>query len=125
MRRLGNIDLLVKHDEEMGIIERFVREMKNSGYDRRAAREAVMSGLRGLEKRRERRGKDGGNFYRTAKETLPERMRKKLMESTTWYREEEGNNEQVEGEREFTESSWESQKNKEGEREGRGRRKLV
>ena len=75
----------IEHEEKLEIVERFIREMKNSGYERRAAREAVISGLRGSRKRRERKEKDGGNFYRSAKETLPERMRKKLMESTTWY----------------------------------------
>ena len=86
MRRLGNIDHLVEHEEKMEIIEKFVREMKNSGYERKAAREAVISGLRGLKRRREKKRGNGQNFYRTAKETLPERMRRKLMESTTWYR---------------------------------------
>ena len=52
-------------------------------------------------------------------------MRKKLLESTTWYREEEGNNEQAVVEREFTESSWESQKNVEGERGGKQGKKRA
>ena len=114
MRRLGNTDLLVKHNEKMEIVERFVREMKNSGYERRAAREAVMSGLRGIKKRRERREKEVVNFYRSAKETLAERMRKKLLESTTWYKEDEGNNEQRE-KTEFTKSSWEGNAGDDGE----------
>jgi hypothetical protein len=113
MRRLGNTDHLVEHEEKIEIVEQFIKEMKNSGYDRKAAREAVMSGLRGLRKRKERREKEGGSFYRTAKETLPIRMRKKLLESTTWYREEEENEMVEEGNteirREFTESSWEAQ----------------
>ena len=105
MRRLGNIDHLVEHEEKMEIIEKFVREMKNSGYERKAAREAVISGLRGLKRRREKKRGNGQNFYRTSKETLPERMRRKLMESTTWYR--EGNTDEIGEEREFTEEVWE------------------
>ena len=79
-----------------------------------------MSGLRGIKKRRERREKEGVNFYRSAKETLPEKMRKKLMESTTWYKEDEGNNEQRE-KTEFTKSSWEG--NAGDDREGEAREK--
>ena len=58
--------------------------MKNSGYDRRSCREAVTAGLKGFQKRWERKTKDGGSFYKTATETLPARVQGKLLESTTW-----------------------------------------
>ena len=39
----------------MIIIEQFIREMKSSGYNRKSAREAVLSGLTGFAKRVERK----------------------------------------------------------------------
>ena len=85
MRRLGNIGRGVSHTEKLSIVETFIREMKNSGYERKAAREAVISGLKGFSKRQERRMRDGDSHYRSGQETLSERMRKKLLESTTWF----------------------------------------
>ena len=105
MRRLSNIGSDVPLDEKLQIIEKFIEEMKNSGYDIRSAREAIISGLKGFKSRWKRRTKDGKNFYRTARETLPLRTHKKLLESTSWYKETEGG-ETARENGEYSEEAW-------------------
>ena len=50
------------------------------------AREVVICGLKGYKNKCERRQKAGDNFYRKAGKTLSTRVRKKLMEKTTWFK---------------------------------------
>ena len=105
MRRLSNIGSDVPLDEKLQIIEKFIQEMKNSGYDIRSAGEAIISGLKGFKSRWKRRTKDGKNFYRTARETLPLRTHKKLLDSTSWYKETEGG-ETARENGEYSEEAW-------------------
>ena len=108
---------------KLGVIEQFTKEMKSSGYDRRGAREAVISGIKGDRKRHERKEKDGGSFYKTAEETLKDRINRKLLESTTWYKDPEET--QGKEKDEFHQESWEAgenlRKGKIGEKPGKNR----
>ena len=61
--------------------------MKSSGYKREIVREVVISGVKGWKRKIDRRKKEGTDFYRTAKKTLKMRIKKKLTEKETWFKE--------------------------------------
>ena len=46
---MSNISEKIPQKERVDIIDKFTRELKNSGYSRRKAREIVVCGLLGLE----------------------------------------------------------------------------
>ena len=73
----------------VGIVDKFTKQLKNSGYDRKKTRDIVVSGLLGFERKVERRKAAGEDFYRGASSTLGHRVRKKLTQKTTWFREKE------------------------------------
>ena len=84
----------VEKEEILKVIEVFIQEMKSSGYTREQSREIVIGGIKGWKRKVERRKKEGLGFYRLAKSTLPTRVRKKLMERETWYKEKIDDNEE-------------------------------
>ena len=86
-RRLSNTNNeLVDKTEQHNIIEKFIQQLKSSGYERKASREIVISGILGWKRKIARRKKEGTNFYRSAKSTLAKRCRKKLTEKSTWFK---------------------------------------
>ena len=102
IRRLSNITLDMDKDqmkmEKIGTIDNMTQQMKNSGYSRMETAEAMVSGIRGYRRRVERRKKENnGEFYRHGKNTLKQRVRKKLTEKTTWYREKKKKHGEEEG----------------------------
>ena len=77
------------------------------------------SGIRGYRRRVERRKKENnGEFYRHGKNTLKQRVRKKLTEKTTWYREKKKKHDEEEGVREKRDE-WRVRLGKVEKREGR------
>ena len=58
----------------------------NSGYCQSQISEIVLSSLKGM-KLKEERNKKVGKRYLSADETLPDWLRKKLVENTNWYKE--------------------------------------
>ena len=71
MRRLSNIDIdYIEHREILMVVEKFILQMKSSGYPRKTVKEAVVSGLKGWKNKIARRKKEGISFYRAAKSTL-------------------------------------------------------
>ena len=87
-RRLYNIDeeLPGKEEEVVEIVENFTRQLKNSGWNRKEAREMVVSGYKGWRRRLERRKEEGANQYRSAGISLMTRSRKKLTGREDWFR---------------------------------------
>ena len=94
-RRLSNINIeRMPETEKLEVVDKFTHQLKNSGYSRQECKEIVMSGIRSWLRRHARREKEGRGFYRGAASTLQGRMRKKLMDKTTWFRpREEGEDE--------------------------------
>ena len=93
-------------DEKIEIIDHFVQQLYNSGYCTTQMRDIVESSLKGIE-RKEKRRKENENRYRSGSDTLFERERKKLLESTNWYREKLGESETTDVEKlKSTEGSW-------------------
>ena len=55
IRRLSNTSQDISMEERLVVINQLTRELKNSGYGRKAAREIVVCGLLGLQRKRLRR----------------------------------------------------------------------
>ena len=70
----------------MKLVDEFTRELKNSGYTRRRAREIVVCGLLGVERKKLRRERQGQKFHRRGKSTFTERTKKKLIGKTAWFK---------------------------------------
>ena len=87
-RRLYNLDITMEDIEEevREVIENFTRQAKNSGWERKEVREMIVSGYTGWKRRIERRRDEGGAVYRSAKNSLVTRTRKKLTGKEDWYK---------------------------------------
>jgi hypothetical protein len=87
IRRLSNTDHEdIDLEETTKIIDVFTQQLKSSGYNRKTAREIVVSGTLGWKRKIKRREQEGTDFYRSARSTLAGRCRKKLLEKVTWYK---------------------------------------
>ena len=81
------MDSQIDANEKIQTIDHFTQQLVNSGYKGSQIREIIISSLKGI-LRKERRGeKEGKSKYRSANESLVDRMNKKLLEVTTWYKE--------------------------------------
>ena len=86
-RRFEVMDDNIDEAEKVEIINHFTTQLKNSGYEHNKAYEIIMCSLRGVAKKEEKR-KDIVERYRSAADTLGDRMHKKLTEAVNWYRRE-------------------------------------
>ena len=86
IRRMSNVSDRIGQEERVKLVNEFTRELKNSGYTRRRAREIVVCGLLGVEGKKLRRARQGQKFYRKGKSTLTERTKKKLIGKTAWFK---------------------------------------
>ena len=86
----------IPHKEILEKIEQFIGELKNSGYSQKQSKEIVTCGIRGWKTKIKKRKMNNIPFYRVAKETVDERLRKELTERESWYKEhpKEGNTEE-------------------------------
>ena len=84
-RRFEMMDDEISTEEKVSIVDHFTQQLVNSGYSAQKIKEIIVSSLKGI-RRKEKRRKEQGNKYRSARETLVERMNKKLLEATTWYK---------------------------------------
>ena len=64
IRRLSNVSEDRSQAERVGIVDTLTKELKNSGYTRPKAREILVSGLLGMERKRKRRAREGQSFHR-------------------------------------------------------------
>ena len=87
-RRLYNIDEEVpdKEAEVEEVLEKFTKQLKNSGWGRKEARQMITSGYTGWQRRVEKRKEEGGSQYRSAGQSLVSRSRKKLTGREDWFR---------------------------------------
>jgi hypothetical protein len=86
IRRMSNISMDKSQSERTGVVDTFTRELKNSGYSRSKAREIVVCGLLGLERKKKRRKRERQPFHRPAKSTLNKRTVKKLNGKQSWFK---------------------------------------
>ena len=74
--------------EKVSVIDHYTQQLLNSGYSKHQIREIIESSLKGI-LRKEERKRNSKARYRSNVDTLEIRVRKKLIESTTWYRDKE------------------------------------
>ena len=86
IRRMSNMSESRTQAERTAVVDQFSKELKNSGYTRSKAREIIVCGLLGLERKRKRRKREGQKFHRRAKNTLSQRTVKKLTGKQSWYK---------------------------------------
>ena len=86
IRRMSNISDKISKEERTRVVDDFTKELKSSGYSRKRAREMIVCGLLGLERKRQRRARQGQDFHRRGKQTIGLRTRKKLTGKTAWYK---------------------------------------
>ena len=92
-RRFSMLDDEVGMDERREKLDHFTQQMVNSGYSWQQIREVVVSGLKGIEKEEARRRENNSNRYRTGKESLETRIKKRLIENTQWFKRQRENGE--------------------------------
>ena len=86
IRRMSNVCEKIEESEKIEIIDHYTKQLKNSGYSWAQSKEVVICGLRGFKNKCERRKKEGRGFYRSAQQTLVKRVKKKLLEKTSWFK---------------------------------------
>ena len=89
------MDADISIEEKISVINHFTQQLINSGYGRDQIREIIESGLQGI-LRKEETKRNRVKCYRSSKETLESRVRKKLLESTNWYRREKNESDEDE-----------------------------
>ena len=96
-RRFEVMSTDIKIEEKIEVIEKFCQQLVNSGYDYPQVRNIVLSSLKGTLKKEKRLMKERKR-YKSSKETLSDRIEKKLTEAVSWYRAEMRKEEREEGE---------------------------
>ena len=76
VRRLSNVGLGIPEQEVIEIIDKYIKQLKNSEYERRQIKNIIVSGLRGYKNKIDRRKSAGEDFHRRAEDTLTTRTRK-------------------------------------------------
>ena len=87
-RRFEVMAVDVSIEEKIAKIYHFTQQLVNSGYGYKQSREIVVSMLKGM-KRKEEKRKRQEKRYLSAQDTLAERNLSRLMENTNWYKEKE------------------------------------
>jgi len=85
-RRLEVLNEKIDGAEKVKIIDRYVQQLKNSGYSRKQTWEMVVSAVRSYERKENERKDERKPKYRHGKDTFGQRARKKLTENVTWFR---------------------------------------
>ena len=108
-RRFEVLDSQIEMSEKVEIIDHFTQQLKNSGYSNDQIREIIISGLKGVIRKEERKLNESKR-YRSSADTLIERERKKLTESTNWYREKKKDSDEDNSEKERNKEKWSTMK---------------
>ena len=75
----------ISNEEKIETINHFTQQLVNSGYKLPKIKDIVISSLKGI-RRKEKKRESGESKYRSAEMSLEERMNKKLLEATSWYK---------------------------------------
>ena len=85
-RRFEVLNENVSRREKVQIIDKYTKQLVNSGYKRHQIFEIITSALKGYERKEINRKKEGKSKFRTAASTREIRSKKKLLEQITWFR---------------------------------------
>ena len=86
VRRLSNTRGSMGADEQCKVVDGYAQKLVNSGYQLDQVRKILVNGIKGFEGRKARCAREGRKLYRTAKESMGARYRKKLLAKTCWYK---------------------------------------
>ena len=86
VRRLSHTDIRQDKKTLSQVIDQFGRKVLTSGYSLHQARKIAINGIRGWDRKKDRMLRDSGRLFRTSRESLKVRTKKKLIGKTTWYR---------------------------------------
>ena len=107
-RRFEVLDGQIDIEEKVAIVNHFTQQLVNSGYTRDQIREIIESGLKGIIRKEEKKLNEKYR-YRSSQDTLEIRERKKLTESTNWYKDKKESADYIEDE--FSTDSWKEKEN--------------
>ena len=86
VRRLCNTRQSMGAEEQQKVVDQYGQKLANSGYSHEQVRRILVNGIKGFEGRRNRCIKEGRKLYRTAKESMGARHKKKLLSKYSWYK---------------------------------------
>ena len=118
------MDSSIGLEEKICIIDHYTQQLTNSGYSTEQSRDIIQSSIKGIKRKWERR-EERWFLFRSGESTLQERLYKKLLESTSWFRdtEKEGDSGEEETLRRKEETSSRKLWRKAGKTVGRNRDK--
>ena len=79
VRRLANTDVRQNREVIGQVVDQFGKKILTSGYTLRQTRKIVLNGIRGWERKKERALKENRKLFRTSKESLLGRIKKKTQ----------------------------------------------
>ena len=83
VRRFEVMSASLEESEQISIVNHYMKQLRNSGYNNKQAKDNVISAIRGVMRKRERRSNQERR-YLTGEETLENRITKKLTEASNW-----------------------------------------
>ena len=86
VRRLGNTNTRQDKRGVAKVVDDFGQKLLKSGYSLQQTRKITLNGIRGLERKIKNARVENKRLYRTSKNSLAERTKKKTIEKTTWYK---------------------------------------
>ena len=85
-RRLAHTDERQEERTRAGVVDDFGKKLLTSGYSIHQVRTIALNGIRGWERRRTRARKLGKGLFRTSRESMAGRIKKRTIGKTTWYK---------------------------------------
>ena len=85
-RRLQVLDERLDKNEVIEVIDKYVQQLKNSGFNWKQTRDIVVSSIKGHVRKEKLRRNKNRPRYRTGKQSLEARVSKKLNEKYNWFR---------------------------------------
>ena len=68
------------------VVDNFGKKLLTSGYSLKQVRTITMNGIRGWERRKSRARNEGRTIFRTSRQSMPGRIKKRTIGKTTWYK---------------------------------------
>ena len=86
IRRMSHINEKISQEERDSVVNDYIDRLVRSGYTEEQVRQIIQSGLTGYVKKLQRAKRTGTPFHRPARMTLKTRMKKKLIQRESWYK---------------------------------------
>ena len=86
IRRLSHADVRQDQKTTGEVVDQFGRKVLTSGYSLHQTRKIMIDGIRGWNRKKTRMLKDNSRLFRTNKESLKLRIKKKILGKTSWFK---------------------------------------